>query len=133
MVFSLLAAGIFGFTASHLYVVSVQYISAGLLFYTTYLIWVAVWGFLFNKERLKLSGIAGIALAMIGLAMVVGISLGKISAGGVFMALVAGLACSGFIMFSNKSLETLDSVFRLLVYVSSQLSCYTYWEAQQVQ
>ncbi len=49
--------------------------------------------------------IAGIALAMIGLAMVVDISFGKVSAGGVFMVLLAALACSGFIMFSNKCLE----------------------------
>jgi drug/metabolite transporter (DMT)-like permease len=113
VVFSLLAAGILEFAASYLYVASVQYISAGfagLLFYT-YLIWVAVWNFLFKKERLKLSGLAGIALAMIGLAMVVGVTFGKISAGGVIMALVAALACSGFIMFSNKALEMIEPVF----------------------
>jgi drug/metabolite transporter (DMT)-like permease len=86
MVF-LLAAGIFEFAASYLYIASVQYVSAGLvaLLFYTHLIWVANWGYLFKGERLKLSGIVGIALALIGLVMLVGISLGKIHTGGIFM------------------------------------------------
>ncbi len=109
----LLIAGIFEFAASYLYIASVQYISAGLvaLLFYTHLIWVAIWGFLFKGERLKLSGILGIALALIGLVMVVGISLGKINTGGVFMALGAALVCSGYVMFSNRVLEDLEPIF----------------------
>ena len=128
-----MAAGILEFAASYLYVASVQYISAGfagLLFYT-YLIWVYGLEFLFKKSG-KLSGLAGIA-GNDGLAMVVGVTFGKISAGGVIMALVAALACSGFIMFSNKALEMIEPVFISLVYASSLLSYFTCWEAQQVQ
>jgi drug/metabolite transporter (DMT)-like permease len=109
----LLAAGIFEFAASYLYIASVQYVSAGLvaLLFYTHLIWVAIWGYLFKGERLKLSGIVGIALALIGLVMLVGISLGKIHTGGIFMALVAALICSGYVMFSNRVLEDLEPIF----------------------
>lgn len=112
MVF-LLAAGIFEFAASYLYIASVQYVSAGLvaLLFYTHLIWVAIWGYLFKGERLKLSGIVGIALALIGLVMLVGISLGKIHTGGIFMALGAALICSGYVMFSNRVVEDLEPIF----------------------
>lgn len=76
----------------------------------TYILWVAVWGFVFNKERLKLSGIAGVALAVIGLVMVVGVSWGKISTIGIFMGLAAALALSGFVMTSNGAMKKLEPI-----------------------
>ncbi|HBG23230.1 MAG TPA: hypothetical protein DDW83_08265, partial [Peptococcaceae bacterium] len=81
---------------------TVQKTTAGLaaiLFYT-YIIWVAVWGFIFIKERLKLSGVFGIGLALTGLAMLVGVSLGRTSTVGLIMGLGSGLACSGYVMAS---------------------------------
>jgi len=108
----LLAAGFSQAVATYLYMAAVKSVSAGLaaiLFYT-YIVWVAVWGFVFNKERLKLSGIAGIALALIGLIMVVGVSWGKISTTGIIMGLVAALGCSGFVMAGNRALKTLEPI-----------------------
>jgi drug/metabolite transporter (DMT)-like permease len=108
----LLAAGTSQAVAAYLYMSAVKSISAGLaavLFYT-YILWVAVWGFVFNKERLKLSGIAGVALALIGLVMVVGVSWGKISTIGIFMGLAAALALSGFVMTSNGAMKKLEPI-----------------------
>jgi drug/metabolite transporter (DMT)-like permease len=108
----LLAAGTSQAVAAYLYMSAVKSISAGLaavLFYT-YILWVAVWGFVFNKERLKLSGIAGVALAVIGLVMVVGVSWGKISTIGIFMGLAAALALSGFVMTSNGAMKKLEPI-----------------------
>ncbi|HHV42793.1 MAG TPA: DMT family transporter [Clostridiaceae bacterium] len=108
----LLAAGTSQAVAAYLYMSAVKSISAGLaavLFYT-YILWVAVWGFVFNKERLKLSGIAGVALALIGLVMVVGVSWGKICTIGIFMGLAAALALSGFVMTSNGAMKKLEPI-----------------------
>lgn len=108
----LLVVGIFHLVESYLYMASVQYIAAplaSLLFYT-YPIWVAIWGFLFLKERLKLPGIAGIALAIIGLVMVTGTSLGRINSYGILLALGAALSCSFYIMASNRALKKMDPV-----------------------
>lgn len=107
-----LMAGTSQAVASYLYMATVQKTTAGLaaiLFYT-YIIWVAVWGFLFMKERLKLSGLFGIGLALTGLAMVVGVSLGNISTIGIIMGLGSGVACSGFVMTSNRALNKFEPV-----------------------
>ncbi len=108
----LLAAGISQAIASYLYMAAVQFTSAGLaaiLFYT-YIVWVAIWGFLFYKERLKIFGITGIALALIGLVMVVGVSWGKISVIGFFTGLLAALTLSGFIMASERAVKSLEPI-----------------------
>ncbi len=108
----MLAAGILQAVASYLYMNSVQYVTPGLaaiLFYT-YLIWVAVWDLVFNKERLQISGVIGIALALIGLALVVGVSWGKIIPIDIFMGLAAGLALSGFMMTSNAVTKKLEPI-----------------------
>ncbi len=108
----LLAAGIFQGVAAYLYMTAVQNLSAGLaaiLFYT-YIVWVAVWGFAFYKERLRIPGFVGIALALMGLIMIVGVSWGKISTMGVFMGLAAGLSLSGFVMTSNAGMKKLEPI-----------------------
>lgn len=108
----LAAAGTSQAVGAYLYMSTVKSVSAGLaaiLFYT-YIVWVAVWGFIFNKERLKIPGIAGIALALIGLALVVGVSWGMISTIGIFIGLAAALGCSGFVMASNRALKQLKPV-----------------------
>jgi drug/metabolite transporter (DMT)-like permease len=102
-----LVAGTLQAVAAYLYMSTVQKTTAGLaaiLFYT-YIIWVAIWGFLFTKERLKLPGIFGIGLALTGLSLVVGVSLGRISPVGILMGLGAGVVCSGFVMVSNRALN----------------------------
>lgn len=115
----LLAAGTSQAVASYLYMATVQCISAGLaaILFFTFIVWVAVWGFIFYKERLKVSGIVGIALALVGLALVAGISWGKISTIGIIAGLAGGLACSGFVMYSNKVQEKQDTA------VSSAFIC----------
>jgi drug/metabolite transporter (DMT)-like permease len=108
----LLMAGTSQAVASYLYMSTVQKTTAGLaaiLFYT-YIIWVAVWGFIFIKERLKLPGIFGIGLALTGLIMVVGVSFGRISSVGILMGLGSGLACSGFVMASNRALKKFEPI-----------------------
>ncbi|HHY40375.1 MAG TPA: DMT family transporter [Syntrophaceticus sp.] len=114
-----LVAGVFQAVWDYLYMFAVKSISAGLaaiLFYT-FIVWVAVWGFLFYKERLKVSGIVGIALTLVGLALVAGISWGKINTIGIIAALAGALFCSGYVMISNKSMEKLDEA------VSSAFIC----------
>jgi len=107
-----LMAGSSQAVSTYLYMSTVKSISAGLaaiLFYT-YIVWVAVWGFVFKKERLKIKGIAGIALALTGLALVVGVSWGKISTIGIFMGQAAALVCSAVVMASNETLKQLEPV-----------------------
>lgn len=108
----LAAAGTSQSVGAYLYMSTVKSVSAGLaaiLFYT-YIVWVAVGDFIFYKERLKLSGIAGIALALVGLALVIGVSWGKISTLGLFMGLASALGCSGFVMASNRALKQHEPV-----------------------
>jgi len=114
-----LAAGVFQGAADYFYMFAVDRISAGLaaILFFTFIVWVAVWGFIFYKERLKFSGIVGIALALVGLALVAGISWGKISTIGIIAGLAGGLACSGFVMYSNKVQEKQDTA------VSSAFIC----------
>lgn len=107
-----LMAGVSQAVSTYLYMSTVKSISAGLaaiLFYT-YIVWVAVWGFIFKKERLKMPGIAGIVLALIGLALVVGVSWGKISTIGIIMGLASALASSGVVMAGNETLKQLEPV-----------------------
>jgi drug/metabolite transporter (DMT)-like permease len=117
-----LVAGFAQAIASFLYMSTVQKTTAGLaaiLFYT-YIIWVAVWGFIFIKERLKLSGVFGIGLALTGLAMLVGVSLGRTSTVGLIMGLGSGLACSGYVMASNRILNKAEPII-----VSALISVFT--------
>lgn len=111
-VISLLAAGILQSVAAYLYMFTVINSSAGLaaiLFYS-YIVWVAVWGFIFNKERLNLPGITGVVVAFTGLILVVGVSWGKINTIGIIAGLVSALACSGFVMAGNSALRTMQPI-----------------------
>lgn len=119
LVVLMLAAGVLQAAGDYLYMFAVKSLSAGLaaiLFYT-FIVWVAVWGFLFYKERLKVAGIVGIALALVGLTLVAGISWGEISTIGIIAGLAGALACSCFVMISNKVMEKLDAA------VSSAFIC----------
>jgi len=108
----LLIGGLFHPLQSYLYLASLKYISAGLavLLFYTYPVWVAIWSFLFHKERLSVQTACAIALAFAGLSLVVGTSLDTVNSIGVILALGSAFFISIYIISSGKILQQMDSI-----------------------
>ncbi|NLM42796.1 MAG: DMT family transporter [Clostridiales bacterium] len=112
-IFQFLILGALGYiTSTAGYFSALNYISAplvSLLFYTNPII-VSIISYFLLKEELNINKVIALILSSLGLASIVGFSIGSIDIRGVFLAVLAAFLYSGYIIASGKLVVGVDPI-----------------------